>query len=163
MLLTSGPVDHLDHSAYQQFWGGRAGWTPPASCPPRGTTAAGAWPPGCSLRPALWAPWASGGGGTGYGRGRGAVPGGGGSAVGGVAGDLPRHRGGAELAVPAAGAGRAVLPDRLLLRQALHRLPAGVPRSGAGDRADRGVDRGHRALVVAGVRTRAGGRCLDRR
>lgn len=24
-LLTSGPVDHLDHSAYQQFWGGKLG------------------------------------------------------------------------------------------------------------------------------------------
>ena len=25
LLVTSGPVDHLDHSAYQQFWGGKAG------------------------------------------------------------------------------------------------------------------------------------------
>lgn len=25
LLLTSGPVDHLDHAAYQQFWGGKAG------------------------------------------------------------------------------------------------------------------------------------------
>jgi 4-hydroxy-3-polyprenylbenzoate decarboxylase len=25
LLVTSGPVDHLDHSSYQQFWGGKAG------------------------------------------------------------------------------------------------------------------------------------------
>jgi 4-hydroxy-3-polyprenylbenzoate decarboxylase len=25
MLLTSGPVDHLDHASYQQFWGGKVG------------------------------------------------------------------------------------------------------------------------------------------
>jgi 4-hydroxy-3-polyprenylbenzoate decarboxylase len=25
LLLTEGPVDHLDHSSYQQFWGGKAG------------------------------------------------------------------------------------------------------------------------------------------
>ena len=25
MLLTSGPIDHLDHSAYNQFWGGKLG------------------------------------------------------------------------------------------------------------------------------------------
>ena len=25
LLLTSGPVDHLDHSAYSQFWGGKLG------------------------------------------------------------------------------------------------------------------------------------------
>lgn len=25
VLITEGPVDHLDHSAYQQFWGGKAG------------------------------------------------------------------------------------------------------------------------------------------
>jgi 4-hydroxy-3-polyprenylbenzoate decarboxylase len=25
LLLTQGPVDHLDHSSYQQFWGGKAG------------------------------------------------------------------------------------------------------------------------------------------
>ena len=25
LLLTSGPVDHLDHASYQQFWGGKAG------------------------------------------------------------------------------------------------------------------------------------------
>jgi len=25
LLLTSGPVDHLDHGSYQQFWGGKAG------------------------------------------------------------------------------------------------------------------------------------------
>ncbi|MFF5230496.1 menaquinone biosynthesis decarboxylase [Dactylosporangium sp. NPDC000521] len=25
LLITEGPVDHLDHSSYQQFWGGKAG------------------------------------------------------------------------------------------------------------------------------------------
>ena len=25
VLITEGPVDHLDHSSYQQFWGGKAG------------------------------------------------------------------------------------------------------------------------------------------
>jgi 4-hydroxy-3-polyprenylbenzoate decarboxylase len=25
LVLTSGPVDHLDHASYQQFWGGKAG------------------------------------------------------------------------------------------------------------------------------------------
>ena len=25
LVLTSGPVDHLDHGSYQQFWGGKAG------------------------------------------------------------------------------------------------------------------------------------------
>ncbi|OLE28668.1 MAG: menaquinone biosynthesis decarboxylase [Actinobacteria bacterium 13_1_20CM_3_71_11] len=25
LLVTEGPVDHLDHSSYQQFWGGKAG------------------------------------------------------------------------------------------------------------------------------------------
>jgi 4-hydroxy-3-polyprenylbenzoate decarboxylase len=25
LLLTSGPVDHLDHASYQQFWGGKVG------------------------------------------------------------------------------------------------------------------------------------------
>ncbi|GAA3279556.1 menaquinone biosynthesis decarboxylase [Dactylosporangium vinaceum] len=25
LLITQGPVDHLDHSSYQQFWGGKAG------------------------------------------------------------------------------------------------------------------------------------------
>jgi 4-hydroxy-3-polyprenylbenzoate decarboxylase len=25
LLLTQGPVDHLDHASYQQFWGGKAG------------------------------------------------------------------------------------------------------------------------------------------
>ena len=25
LLFTEGPVDHLDHASYQQFWGGKAG------------------------------------------------------------------------------------------------------------------------------------------
>ena len=25
LLLTEGPVDHLDHASYQQFWGGKVG------------------------------------------------------------------------------------------------------------------------------------------
>jgi len=25
LMVTEGPVDHLDHASYQQFWGGKAG------------------------------------------------------------------------------------------------------------------------------------------
>ncbi len=36
MLLTSGPVDHLDHAAYQQFWGGKVGIDATRKLPDRG-------------------------------------------------------------------------------------------------------------------------------
>jgi 4-hydroxy-3-polyprenylbenzoate decarboxylase len=36
LLLTSGPVDHLDHASYQQFWGGKAGIDATAKLPSEG-------------------------------------------------------------------------------------------------------------------------------
>jgi 4-hydroxy-3-polyprenylbenzoate decarboxylase len=38
LLVTSGPVDHLDHSAYQQFWGGKAGIDATRKLPSEGYT-----------------------------------------------------------------------------------------------------------------------------
>jgi 4-hydroxy-3-polyprenylbenzoate decarboxylase len=38
LLLTTGPVDHLDHSAYQQFWGGKAGIDATRKLPAEGYT-----------------------------------------------------------------------------------------------------------------------------
>jgi 4-hydroxy-3-polyprenylbenzoate decarboxylase len=43
-LHTSGPVDHLDHSAYQQFWGGKLGIDATAKLPTEGYTRDGGWP-----------------------------------------------------------------------------------------------------------------------
>ena len=36
LLLTEGPVDHLDHASYQQFWGGKAGIDATRKLPDRG-------------------------------------------------------------------------------------------------------------------------------
>jgi 4-hydroxy-3-polyprenylbenzoate decarboxylase len=36
LLLTEGPVDHLDHASYQQFWGGKAGIDATAKLPTEG-------------------------------------------------------------------------------------------------------------------------------
>jgi len=36
LLLTEGPVDHLDHGSYQQFWGGKAGLDATAKLPTEG-------------------------------------------------------------------------------------------------------------------------------
>ena len=36
LLLTQGPVDHLDHASYQQFWGGKAGLDATRKLPDRG-------------------------------------------------------------------------------------------------------------------------------
>jgi 4-hydroxy-3-polyprenylbenzoate decarboxylase len=38
VLLTSGPVDHLDHSAYAQFWGGKLGIDATRKLPTEGYT-----------------------------------------------------------------------------------------------------------------------------
>jgi len=38
LLLTSGPVDHLDHSAYSQFWGGKLGIDATRKLPTEGYT-----------------------------------------------------------------------------------------------------------------------------
>lgn len=44
MLLTSGPVDHLDHASYQQFWGGKVGVDATRKLPEEGYTRNGGWP-----------------------------------------------------------------------------------------------------------------------
>ena len=36
LLLTEGPVDHLDHASYQQFWGGKVGIDATRKLPDRG-------------------------------------------------------------------------------------------------------------------------------
>ncbi|HZE38845.1 MAG TPA: menaquinone biosynthesis decarboxylase [Stackebrandtia sp.] len=36
LLVTQGPVDHLDHASYQQFWGGKAGIDATAKLPTEG-------------------------------------------------------------------------------------------------------------------------------
>ena len=38
VLITEGPVDHLDHSSYQQFWGGKAGIDATRKLPEEGYT-----------------------------------------------------------------------------------------------------------------------------
>jgi 4-hydroxy-3-polyprenylbenzoate decarboxylase len=42
LLLTQGPVDHLDHSSYQQLWGGKAGIDATRKLPAEGYTRG--WP-----------------------------------------------------------------------------------------------------------------------
>ncbi|QSB05819.1 menaquinone biosynthesis decarboxylase [Natronoglycomyces albus] len=42
LLLTEGPVDHLDHASYHQFWGGKAGIDATAKLPSEGYTRG--WP-----------------------------------------------------------------------------------------------------------------------
>ena len=42
LLLTQGPVDHLDHASYQQFWGGKAGLDATRKLPAEGYTRG--WP-----------------------------------------------------------------------------------------------------------------------
>ncbi len=42
LLVTEGPVDHLDHSSYQQFWGGKAGIDATRKLPQEGYTRG--WP-----------------------------------------------------------------------------------------------------------------------
>ncbi|HVF18994.1 MAG TPA: menaquinone biosynthesis decarboxylase [Mycobacteriales bacterium] len=44
LLVTTGPVDHLDHAAYQQFWGGKAGIDATRKLPTEGYTRDGGWP-----------------------------------------------------------------------------------------------------------------------
>src|SRR5688572_16602555 len=42
LLLSQGPVDHLDHASYQQFWGGKAGLDATRKLPAEGYTRG--WP-----------------------------------------------------------------------------------------------------------------------
>ena len=42
LVVNSGPVDHLDHASYQQFWGGKAGVDATRKLPSEGYTRG--WP-----------------------------------------------------------------------------------------------------------------------
>ncbi|MEH0970225.1 menaquinone biosynthesis decarboxylase [Micromonospora sp. CPCC 205546] len=49
LLLTEGPVDHLDHASYQQFWGGKAGVDATRKLPEEGYTRG--WPEEMRMAP----------------------------------------------------------------------------------------------------------------
>ena len=49
VLHTSGPVDHLDHASYQQFWGGKMGIDATAKLPTEGYQRG--WPRECVMSP----------------------------------------------------------------------------------------------------------------
>ncbi len=51
LLLSEGPVDHLDHASYQQFWGGKAGIDATRKLPGEGYTRN--WPPMIVQDPAI--------------------------------------------------------------------------------------------------------------
>ncbi|WP_016909174.1 menaquinone biosynthesis decarboxylase [Streptomyces xiaopingdaonensis] len=44
LTVVEGPVDHLDHASYQQFWGGKAGVDATRKLPGEGYTRDGGWP-----------------------------------------------------------------------------------------------------------------------
>jgi 4-hydroxy-3-polyprenylbenzoate decarboxylase len=44
LSVVEGPVDHLDHASYQQFWGGKAGIDATRKLPEEGYTRDGGWP-----------------------------------------------------------------------------------------------------------------------
>src|SRR2546423_4769964 len=49
LLTTVRPVDHLDHAAYEQFWGGKLGLDATRKLPTEGYRRAGGWPTECVL------------------------------------------------------------------------------------------------------------------
>jgi 4-hydroxy-3-polyprenylbenzoate decarboxylase len=49
LLLTTGPVDHLDHASYQQFWGGKAGLDATRKLPTEGYSRG--WPDAAVMSP----------------------------------------------------------------------------------------------------------------
>jgi 4-hydroxy-3-polyprenylbenzoate decarboxylase len=51
LLLTEGPVDHLDHGSYQQFWGGKAGIDATRKLPGEGYTRG--WPEEAKMSPEI--------------------------------------------------------------------------------------------------------------
>ncbi len=51
LLLTEGPVDHLDHASYQQFWGGKAGIDATRKWPSEGYTRG--WPAEATMSPEI--------------------------------------------------------------------------------------------------------------
>jgi 4-hydroxy-3-polyprenylbenzoate decarboxylase len=44
LVVVEGPVDHLDHASYQQFWGGKAGIDATRKLPEEGYVRDGGWP-----------------------------------------------------------------------------------------------------------------------
>jgi 4-hydroxy-3-polyprenylbenzoate decarboxylase len=51
LMITEGPVDHLDHSSYQQFWGGKAGIDATRKLPTEGYTRG--WPDEAVMSPEI--------------------------------------------------------------------------------------------------------------
>lgn len=51
VLHTVGPVDHLDHASYEQFFGGKLGVDATRKLPGEGYRRAGGWPDECVLDP----------------------------------------------------------------------------------------------------------------
>ena len=51
LTVVEGPVDHLDHASYQQFWGGKAGIDATRKLPEEGYTRDGGWPRDGRVRP----------------------------------------------------------------------------------------------------------------
>jgi len=51
MLLSSGPVDHLDHASYEQFWGGKVGVDATRKLATEGYRREGGWPRECTMSP----------------------------------------------------------------------------------------------------------------
>jgi 4-hydroxy-3-polyprenylbenzoate decarboxylase len=49
LVTTVGPVDHLDHSSYEQFYGGKAGIDATRKLPTEGYRRAGGWPDECVM------------------------------------------------------------------------------------------------------------------
>ena len=49
VLHSVGPVDHLDHASYEQFWGGKLGIDATRKLPTEGYRRAGGWPQECVL------------------------------------------------------------------------------------------------------------------
>ncbi|MBB5870787.1 4-hydroxy-3-polyprenylbenzoate decarboxylase [Allocatelliglobosispora scoriae] len=51
LVVTSGPVDHLDHASYQQFWGGKAGVDATRKLPTEGYNRG--WPDEAKMSPEI--------------------------------------------------------------------------------------------------------------
>jgi len=51
VLHTVGPVDHLDHASYEQFWGGKLGIDATRKLPTEGYRRAGGWPAEALMSP----------------------------------------------------------------------------------------------------------------
>jgi 4-hydroxy-3-polyprenylbenzoate decarboxylase len=51
LMSTVGPVDHLDHASYEQFWGGKVGLDATRKLPTEGYRRAGGWPAEAVMAP----------------------------------------------------------------------------------------------------------------